>query len=182
MVLKTSPAVTSTTESWLRPGSPSRHGVHRSTSAIYKSLRSRTERSSRDRGARIIKLPQGEHVWSLSPELADQFSDLPATAEEFDIPAPSTFLVEAARRVAWELRRDVPRSCSVYLMPDGAIAVDIRGKRPDGILIILMEDGSAHCSGEIERKAWRKPYASVQNFPDDALLDELSKLRLKAVD
>ena len=181
MVLKTSPAVTSTSESWRHPGSSSGHRVPPSMLEIYKFLHSKTERSSRVRVDRIVKVPPREHVRRLSSELEDQFSNLPATANEFHIACPSESLVAEARRVAWKLRNDVPKSCTVYLMPDGAVAVDIRGKRPDGILIILKEDGSAHCSGEIERKAWRKPYPSVQNVPDDALLDELYNLRLKAI-
>ena len=99
---------------------------------------------------------------------------------EFGIPAPSDSLVAGPGRILSELWPESAVKFLVYLMSDGSLAVDIRGKRPDGIFISLWEDGSAQCSGEIGGKVWRKPYTSSQDVPDDDLLDELFKLRLGA--
>ena len=113
----------------------------------------------------------------LSQDLEEQLSDLPEAAAEFGIPEPSASLVKEARRILWDLRPVTSVICLVYLMPDGAVAVDVRGRRPDGIFISIRDDGSAHCSGEIEGKVWRKTYPSSKELPDDTLLDELSSLR-----
>ena len=113
----------------------------------------------------------------LSRDLEEQFLDLQVAADEFGIPKPSASLVEETRRILQELRPGISGRCLVYLMPDGAVAVDVRGRRPDGIFISIREDGTARCSGEIEGKVWRKPYASSREVPNDDLLDELFKLR-----
>ena len=85
----------------------------------------------------------------LSGDLEGQLSDLPEAAAEFGIPEPSASLVEEARRILSELWPGSAVKRLVYLMPDGSLAVDIRGKRPDGIFIGVRGDGSAQCSGEI---------------------------------
>ena len=106
--------------------------------------------------------------------------ELPVAADEFGIPKPSASLVDEARRILWKLRSVTSGMCLVYLMPDGAVAVDVRGKLPDGIFISIREDGSARCSGEIGGKVWRKPYASSRDVPDNDLLDEVWKLLSEA--
>ncbi len=116
---------------------------------------------------------------SPSPQLADaleSLAELPTAAHEFGIPAPSGKLVSEARRILHDLYQKKPRDYAPYLMPDGTIAIDIRGKQPDGILITLKPDGSAHCSGEIDRNNWRKPYPTSKTLPDKTLLQELDKL------
>ena len=106
--------------------------------------------------------------------------DLRVAADEFGIPDPSSSLTEEVRRILWDMRLGMSGRCLVYLMPDGAVAVDIRGRRPDGVFISIREDGTAQCSGEIGGKVWRKPYASSRNVPDDDLLDDLFRLRSRA--
>ena len=113
----------------------------------------------------------------LSAGLEEQILDLPVTAAEFGIPAPPGSLVEEVRRIVWRLQTWTPKGCLLYVMPDGTVAVDIRGRRPDGIFISIRDDGSAHCSGEMEGKIWRKTYTSSQKLPDANLLDELWRLR-----
>ena len=127
-----------------------------------------------------IKMPHSDQILPLPQSLEGQVSDLPIAAEEFGISSPSDSLVGEVRRIAWKLRAQATREFSLYLMPDGAVAVDIRGKRPDGVFIRIKEEGSAHCSGELEGKVWRKPYSSSRDIPDDSLLDELYRLRSKA--
>ena len=126
---------------------------------------------------RAVKRASSGGFLQLSRDLDEQLSDLPGAAAEFGIPEPSTSLVEEVRRILWNLRSGTSVRCLVYLMPDGAVAVDVRGRRPDGIFISIRGDGSAHCSGEIQGKVWRKTYPSSQELPDDTLLDELWRLR-----
>jgi hypothetical protein len=117
---------------------------------------------------------------SLPQRLEEQVFDLQVSAEECGIPSPPNALVKEARRIAWQLHAQFAKDFSLYIMPDGAVAIDIRGKRPDGIFIRIKEDGSAHCSGELEGKVWRKLYSSSQDVPDEGLLSELYRLRQKA--
>ena len=126
---------------------------------------------------RAVKRASSGDSLRLSRDLDEQLSDLPEAAAEFGIPEPPTSLVEEVRRILWNLRSGTSVRCLVYLMPDGAVAVDVRGMRPDGIFISIRGDGSAHCSGETEGKVWRKTYPSSQELPDDTLLDELWRLR-----
>ena len=131
-------------------------------------------------GGGILKKHPGGETVRLSPDLEAQFSDLQEASAEFEIPKPSGSLVEEVRRILSDLRYGSTVRCLVYLMPDGSIAVDVRGKRPDGIFISIRADGSAQCSGEVEGKVWRKPYLSSGYLPDDDLLDELYRLRVGA--
>ena len=118
----------------------------------------------------------------LPGDLEEQLLDLPVAADEFGIPVPSASLFEKVRRILWDLRYETTGRCLVYLMPDGAVAVDVRGKRPDGIFITIRDDGTVRCSGEIRGKVWRKLYPSSGDIPDDDLLDELFKLRSGALE
>ena len=139
----------------------------------------------RVRGPRHFRVPRHRAVKRalsgysplLSQDLEDQILDIPVAADEFGIPEPSASLVEEARRILWELRSWTSGRCLVYLMPDGAVAVDVRGRRPDGVFISIREDCTARCSGEIGGRVWRKPYASSRDVPDHDLLDEIFKLR-----
>ena len=128
----------------------------------------------------VIKMGQSGQLVYLPQRLEEQILDLQAAAEEFGIPSPPNALVEETRRIAWKLHVQSTKEFSIHLMADGAVAVDVRGKRPDGVFIKIKEDGSAHCSGELEGKVWRKPYSSSQDVPDGGLLDELYRLRQKA--
>ena len=126
---------------------------------------------------RLASHKQGQQVY-LPQRLQEQVLDLQGSAEEWGIPSPSRTLVEEARRIAWELHK-FAGEFSLYLMPDGAVAIDIRGKRLDGIFIGIKEDGSAHCSGELDGRVWRKPYLSSRNVPDADLLSKLYRLHQK---
>ena len=146
------------------------------------SFRARPQLVRYARGNRVLRHRAVKRASSgdspqLSRDLEGQLSDLPEAAAEFGIPEPSASLVEEARRILSELWPGSAVKRLVYLMPDGSLAVDIRGKRPDGIFISVREYGSAHCSGETEGKVWRKTYPSSQELPDDTLLDELWRLR-----
>ena len=149
------------------------------------SFRAPTQRTRRTKPVRVTRHRPVKRTLSgaspvLSGDLEEQILDLPVAADEFGIPKPSASLVEEARRILWDMGSWNTGKCLVYLMPDGAMALDVRGVRPDGIFISLREDGTARCSGEIEGKVWRKPYASSRDVPDDDLLGELFKLRFGA--
>jgi hypothetical protein len=92
------------------------------------------------------------------------------------IPKPEPATVEEARRVLGKIHEAAPRIYIVSLMPNGAIAIDTRGPKPDGAFITLDSDGTAYCSGEIGGKHWHKKYRRTEDLPDNTLLDELRKL------
>ena len=93
-----------------------------------------------------------------------------------DISAPSDEIVEKARQILINLHEMAPRTYRVYLMPDGAIALDTRGQKPDGALIALNTDGSACCSGELKRNDWHIDYSPNDTLPDEELVNELLKI------
>ena len=92
------------------------------------------------------------------------------------ITEPESATIEKARRVLEKIHEAAPRIYMVYLMPNGAIAIDTRGAKPDGAFITLDGDGTAYCSGEVGGKHWHKKYARSEDLPDHILLDELKKL------
>ena len=162
--------------SWLvRASQPSSHADSDSRRS-FRSTGRRFRYTVRSRGRAFKRAPSGNYP-VLSVDLEGQLLDIPVAASEFGIPEPSAPLNEEVRRILWDLGSVTSGRCLVYLMPDGAVAVDVRGKRPDGIFIGIRGDGSAHCSGETDGKVWRKTYASSQELPDDTLLDELWRLR-----
>ena len=115
----------------------------------------------------------------MSRQLMDvitQWSELDATAHEFDIEPPAAERQRAALWVLLRMYNERPRPYLVYLMENGSIAIDVRGPRPDGILLTLRPDGSAFCSGELSGKTWRKSYSDSDVLPDQDLLEELAKL------
>ena len=111
--------------------------------------------------------------------LQDSLADLEEALENAansGIPKPAPTTVAEARRVLEKIHKAAPRIYLVYLMPNGAIAIDTRGVKPDGAFITLDDDGAAYCSGEIDGKHWHKKYAKSQDLPDRPLLGELKKL------
>ena len=115
----------------------------------------------------------------MSRQLMDvitQWSELDATAHEFGIEPPATERQRAALWILLRMYTARPRPYLVYLMENDSIAIDVRGPRPDGILLVLRPDGSAFCSGELDGKTWRKSYPDSAVLPDQYLLEELAKL------
>ncbi len=116
---------------------------------------------------------------SVSPSLQEclaELEDALETAAREGGLEPVEAIVQEARRFLEAICREVPRTYMAYLMPDGTIAIDTRGPRPDGVLITFNLDGTAYCSGEIDGKHWNKKYCSTANLPDHTLVDELEKL------
>ena len=105
-----------------------------------------------------------------------QWSELDVIAHEFGIAPPAAERQREALRVLVNMCSERPRPYMVYLMENGSIAIDTRGERPDGILVILRPDGSAFCSGELEGRTWRTSYPDSAVLPDQALLEEIAKL------
>ena len=70
------------------------------------------------------------------------------------------------------------RIYSVYLMPDGAIAIDTRGRKPDGALLTVSTDGTICYSGEKDGQRWHRDYVGQDPLSDPNLLMELRELGL----
>ena len=89
---------------------------------------------------------------------------------------PSSELIQRAESVIQRLYKTVPRQYSMYLMPEGEIAIDTRGTKPNGVLIILDELGRASCSGEQNQVFWQQNYVNGDQVPDGELLHRLREL------
>ena len=85
-------------------------------------------------------------------------------------------MVQEAIRLIRALHSQVPREYMVYLMPNGSIAIDTRGAKPDGAFITLTVDGSAFCSSRSKGNPWRQRYDASRMLPDETLLDKLRSL------
>ncbi len=176
MVLKVAPDVGGVSQGGQRSGRRVRRAVRSLKSGAARDPRFPAGHR-RGAAAKGVEKSPGDRSKLLPPDIEVQLSDLPVAASEFGIPKPSDSLVDEVRRIVWGLQTWTPKGYFLYLMPDGSVAVDIRGIRPDGIFISVKDDGSAHCSGESAGKVWHKPYPSSREIPDDALLDEISRLR-----
>ena len=97
-------------------------------------------------------------------------------ATESDILQPNPEVVQEATRLISALYEQVPREYLVYLMPNGSVAIDTRGTKPDGAFITLPADGSAYCSGRTKGEWWRQRYDVSTMLPDETLLEKLRSL------
>lgn len=113
------------------------------------------------------------------PELANSFDDLnealKSAREEGEVIPPRHTVVQA-RTIIRGLHSAVPRTYSVYLMPDGAIAIDTRGRKPDGALFSVNTDGTVCYSGEIDGQKWHRDYVGLDLLSDPKLVVELCNL------
>jgi hypothetical protein len=105
-----------------------------------------------------------------------QLKEAVATAAGAEIPEPNQEVVQEATRLIKALHNQVPREYMVYLMPNGSIAIDTRGTRPDGAFITLRSDGSAFCSSRRKGDPWRQRYDASTMLPDETLLQKLRSL------
>lgn len=112
-----------------------------------------------------------DHMSSLN----DLKEALNSAAEEGGI-IPPQHTVDQARTIIRGLHSKAPRRYSVYLMPNGAIAIDTRGRKPDGALLTVNEDGTVCHSGEKDGQRWHRDYVDQAPLSDPNLLMELSGL------
>ena len=115
----------------------------------------------------------------ISEELQQSLIDLNQavlSAGDSEIPEPNAEIVQEAVRLITDLHNHVPRAYMVYLMPNGSIAIDTRGTKPDGAFITLSADGSAFCSSRRKGKSWRQRYDESRMLPDETLLENLRSL------
>lgn len=97
-----------------------------------------------------------------------------AKAEDSAIPPQR--IIERAREILADIHDKVPRKYAVYLMPDGAIAIDTRGVGTDGALIVLHIDGTVCSSGEKDSRFWHIDRTGCNPMDDPDLLKELREL------
>ena len=118
-----------------------------------------------------------EKVLGLASALSDLKESLKFAREEGGIiPPPRT--VVRARTIIGGLYSKAPRVYSVYLMPNGAIAIDTRGRKPDGALLTVTTDGTVCCSGEKDGRKWHRDYGDQDPLADPTLVVELCELGL----
>ena len=91
----------------------------------------------------------------------------------------SRVLMDEICRVLAALYRERPGHYPMYMMQDGSVAIDIRGPRPDGILVRIKPDMTVHCSGEHAGQRWRQPYPILADFPDPKFLHKLAELGVR---
>ena len=97
-------------------------------------------------------------------------------ATELGTASLSPVLMDEICRVLTALYRDRPGHYPMYMMQDGSVAIDIRGPRPDGILVRIKPDMTVHCSGEHAGQRWRQPYPILAAFPDPKFFHKLAAL------
>ena len=115
------------------------------------------------------------------PELASSFDDLNEalkSAKEEGEAIPPRHTVVLARTIIRGLHSAVPRAYSAYLMPDGAIAIDTRGRKPDGALFSINTDGTVCYSGEKNGQKWHRDYVGLDLLSDPKLMVELRELEM----
>jgi hypothetical protein len=147
---------------------------HETTSAAPRSAREPSH-SERNVQAHQADTPSSVSSGDLLRSL-DELSEAVAAASESEIPVPDTDIVQEAARLIRALHSQAPREYMVYLMPNGSIAIDTRGARPDGAFITLSADGSAFCSSRSKGGPWRQRYEASGILPDETLLDRLRSL------
>ena len=113
----------------------------------------------------------------LASALSDLRESLKSAKEEGGIIAPR-HIVAQARTMIRELHSKAPRIYSVYLMPDGTIAIDTRGRKPDGALLTINTDGTVCYSGEKDGQRWHRDYVGRDPLSDQDLVRELCELGL----
>ena len=102
--------------------------------------------------------------------------ELRKNARELGIREPRDELLDEMERLPRELETDLPASHQIYMMQDGSIAMDIRGRKPDGILVVLKPGQNARCSGELWERAWRTSQRDSRELPDRIHRSELRAL------
>ena len=136
--------------------------------------------SSTGQGIADISRPMLIPEWFENvPELANSFDDLNEalkSAKEEGEAIPPRHTVVQARTIIRELHSAVPRDYSAYLMPDGAIAIDTRGRKPDGALVTVNTDGTVCYSGEKDGQKWHRDYVGLDLLSDPKLVVELCEL------
>ncbi len=140
------------------------------------------EKNSRVEGDQVRLYAPIDHETQfvgLQRSLQDLGEALVSAQEENRITPPDRIVIKA-QDILTSLHQKAPREYIVYLMPDGAIAIDTRGKKPDGALIALNTDGTMCCSGEKEGTDWHFDYDDPNSLPDSNLLRELRELGLPA--
>ena len=97
-------------------------------------------------------------------------------ATELGVSDLSEDLIDEICRVLAALYNERTGNYPMYMMQDGSVAIDIRGPRPDGILVRIKPDMTVHCSGENAGQMWRQPYPNLSDFPDTRFFRRLAAL------
>lgn len=136
--------------------------------------------SSTGQGIADVSRPMLIPEWfENAPGLANFFDDLnealKSAREEGGI-IPPQYTVVQAKTIIRGLHSAVPRDYSAYLMPDGAIAIDTRGRKPDGALVAVNIDRTVCYSGEKDGQKWHRDYVGLDLLSDPKLVVELCEL------
>ena len=131
--------------------------------------------SNQGRSLSPVHQPSSQHSTALEDSLND-LEEVLTLAKEEESPTPPQHIISNAQRLLKNLYSITPRKYMVYLMPDGAIAVDTRGVGTDGALITLNDNGTVCCSGEKDGRDWHLDYIDSNPLDDPNLLKELNEL------
>ena len=105
---------------------------------------------------------------------------LQAEAADLGLPALDDNLVKELYRVLATLDKVWAGRGFTYLVPDdGSVVIDIRGTRPDGVVIWIKPDMSVYCSGEKAGETWNQPDCALDEFPGDDFLQKIKELRVE---
>ena len=158
----------------LLPGSPELTGVVIADRVAEWMIEERVT-SRQDWSSPAVPLPSSEHTFCLKKSIND-LNEVLTLAEEEEGPTPPESIVIKARSILEGLCSKAPRKYMVYLMPDGAVAIDTRGVGNDGALMTLNNNGTVCCSGEKNGRDWHHDYSDSNPLDDPVLLRELNEL------
>ena len=120
--------------------------------------------------------PQAHEIVSYLTQALKQWEELPEAAAEFEISPPDQNISNEALRILVKLWSKTPRPYMIGLMEDGSIAIEARGKRPEGFMLVLDTDGSGHGWAKFQSRTWRKKYFHTREIPDPEIFTTISKL------
>lgn len=74
----------------------------------------------------------------------------------------------------------LPRRFEVYPMPDGEIAIDVRGGLGYGVLLLCESDGGVLCSVNMDGAHRRTRYSDAHTLPDGFVREALLELKARS--
>lgn len=119
---------------------------------------------------------------SLNPNLYDALRDLEDAgneAREEKFPVPSDISIVNARRLLHAMYSILPRRFEVYPMPEGQIAINVRGGLGYGVLLLCESDGGVLCSVNMDGAHRRARYSDAHTLPDGFVREALLELEAR---
>ena len=115
-----------------------------------------------------------------SPALEAALKDLQDArleAEEEGFPCPSDEALNNAERVLWRLHDTWACRYEVYPMPDGEIAIHVRGGPRKSVALLFEPEGQVLCLVSLETSWRRARYSNSATLPDAFVIEALKELK-----